>query len=285
MSGRKDYEERKEIKREIYEKRIQKAEQNSKNEYDKQQKISSAIPMGQPILVDHYSAGRHRRDLEKMDNAMRKSVEEGEKADYYRNKLENIDNDNVISSDDPKAKEKIQAKIDMLEKQKEKIKKREHAPYELQNINAEIRRLKDRKRQLEELDELNFQDIEFEGGKAILNRDVNRLQILFDGKPSENTRNILKHYGFKWARSQGAWQRLYNKNGIYAVKHSLTEILQNELEKMKQEIDNYTDEQLLNNYKILTGLEQEEMSKEEIRQYLKFYWKEQICKDENIILK
>lgn len=94
----------------------------------------------------------------------------------------------------------------------------------MQNINQEIRRLKERKKGLEELDELNFQDIEFNGGKAILNRDVNRLQILFDDKPDENTRNILKHYGFKWARSEGAWQRLYNKNGIYAVKHVINEL-------------------------------------------------------------
>lgn len=120
MSGRKDYEERKEIKKEIYEKRIEKAEQNSKNEYNKQQKIANAIPIGQPILVDHYSAGRHISDLKKMDNAMRKSVEEGEKADYYRSKLDNLDNDNVISSDDPNAIAKIQAKIDMLEKRKDK---------------------------------------------------------------------------------------------------------------------------------------------------------------------
>lgn len=224
MSGRKDYEERKEIKKEIYEKRIEKAEQNSKNEYNKQQKIASAIPMGQPILVGHHSESKHRNDLKKIDNAMRKSVEEGEKADYYRNKLDNLDNNNVISSDDPNAIAKIQAKIGMLEKQKEEVKKREHAWYELPYINQEIRRLKDRKRQLEELDQLDFQDIEFKGGKAILNRDVNRLQILFDDKPDENTRNILKHYGFKWARSQGAWQRLYNKNGITAVNYVLKEL-------------------------------------------------------------
>ena len=59
MSGRKDFEERKEIKREIYEKRIEKAEQNSKAEYDKHKQISNAIPLGQPILVDHYSAAWH----------------------------------------------------------------------------------------------------------------------------------------------------------------------------------------------------------------------------------
>ena len=284
MSGRKDFEERKEIKREIYEKRIEKAEQNSKAEYDKHKQISNAIPLGQPILVDHYSASRHRSDLNKMDNAMRKSIAEDEKADYYRNKLKNIDNNNVISSDDPKAIDKIQEKIDVLEKHKTNIKSREHKTYELQNINAEIRRLKKRKKELEELDELNFQDIEFEGGKVILNRDVNRLQVLFDEKPDENIRNILKNYSFKWARSQGAWQRLYNKNGIYAVKWILKEISQNEFNQVKKEVDGYTEEELLKHYETLTGLKQENMSIEEIRQYLKDYWKEQIYKDDNIVV-
>ncbi len=284
MSGRKDFEERKEIKREIYEKRIEKAEQNSKAEYDKHKQISNAIPLGQPILVDHYSAGRHRSDLNKMDNAMRKSIAEDEKADYYRNKLKNIDNNNAISSDDPKAIDKIQEKIDVLEKYKTNIKSREHKTYELQNVNAEIRRLKKRKKELEELDELNFQDIEFEGGKVILNRDVNRLQVLFDEKPDENIRNILKNYSFKWARSQGVWQRLYNKNGIRAVKWILKEISQNEFNQVKKEVDDYTEEELLKHYETLTGLKQENMSIEEIRQYLKDYWKKQIYKDENIVV-
>ena len=44
---------------------------------------------------------------------------------------------------------------------------------------------------------------------------------------------------------------------------------------MEKEIDNYTEEELLNNYEILTGLKQEDMSIEDIRQYLKDYWKEQ----------
>lgn len=48
---------------------------------------------------------------------------------------------------------------------------------------------------------------------------------------------------------------------------------------MEKEIDNYTEEELLNNYETLTGLKQEDMSLEEIRQYLKDYWKEQIYRD------
>ena len=205
MSGRKDFEERKERKKEIYQERIEKAEQKSKEHYSTYEKTSSMIPLGQPILTDHYSASRHRSDINKMDNAIRKSVAENEKAEYYRNKLNNIDNEGVISSDDPKAIEKLEEKIKVLEKQKEIVKARD------------IRRLKDRIKELKELEEMNFKEIIFTGGKVIQNKEVNRIQILFDDKPSEEIRDILKHHGFKWARSQGAWQRLYNKNGIYAT--------------------------------------------------------------------
>ena len=192
--------------------RVEKAEQKSKEHYSNYEKTSSMIPLCQPILTDHYSARRHRNDINKMDNAIRKSVAEDEKAEYYRNKLNNIDNEGVISSDDPKAIEKLEEKIKILEQQKEIVKAREHEYYELPYINADIRRLKDRIKELRELEEMNFQDIIFTGGKVIQNKEINRIQILFDDKPNDDIRVILKHHGFKWARSQGAWQRLFNKN-------------------------------------------------------------------------
>ena len=224
MSGRQDYEERKERKKEIYQERVEKAEQKSKEHYSNYEKTSNMIPLGQPILTDHYSARRHRSDINKMDNAIRKSVAEDEKAEYYRNKLNNIDNEGVISSDDPKAIEKLEEKIKILEQQKEIVKARDHEWYELPYINQDIRRAKERIKELKELEEMNFQDIIFTGGKVIQNKDINRLQILFDKKPSEEIRNILKKHGFKWARSQGAWQRLFNKNGIRAAQWVVEEI-------------------------------------------------------------
>lgn len=212
MAGRKDYEERKERKKEIYQERVKKAEQRSKEHYATHKRISNTIPLGQPILTDHYSANRHKNDINKMHNAMRKSVAEDEKAEYYRNKIENMDNSNVISADDPKAIEKLEQRIKELEQQKEIVKAREHEYYELPYINQDIRRLKDRIKELKELENMNFQDITFTGGKVIQNKEINRIQIFFDKKPSEEIRDTLKHHGFKWARSQGAWQRLFNKN-------------------------------------------------------------------------
>ena len=50
-----------------------------------------------------------------------------------------------------------------------------------------------------------------------MNQEENRIQILFDGKPDAGIRSELKHAGFRWAPSQGAWQRMLNQNGIYAA--------------------------------------------------------------------
>lgn len=227
MAGRIDYLERQEYKKEMYQERAEKADKRSQSHYERHRDIASVIPMGQPILIGHHSEKRHRKDLDRIDNEMRKSIQESEKADYYRNKVDNIDNSKVISSDDPQAIEKLQARIEELEKAKEEVKARPHEWYELQYLNADIRRLKDRIKEIQELEELQFEDITFTGGKAILNRDINRLQLLFDTKPDEETRTLLKKHGFKWSRYEQAWQRLYNRNGIYAVRYVVEQIQKN----------------------------------------------------------
>lgn len=227
MAGRIDYLERQEYKKEMYQERAEKADKRSQSHYERHRDIASVIPMGQPILIGHHSEKRHRNDLKRIDNEMRKSIQESEKADYYRNKVDNIDNSKVISSDDPQAIEKLKARIEELEKAKEEVKARPHEWYELPYLNADIRRLKDRIKEIQELEELQFEDITFTGGKAILNRDINRLQLLFDTIPDEETRTLLKRHGFKWSRYEQAWQRLYNKNGIRAVKYVIEEIQKN----------------------------------------------------------
>ncbi|MCI8811615.1 MAG: hypothetical protein HFF84_16315 [Oscillibacter sp.] len=55
-----------------------------------------------------------------------------------------------------------------------------------------------------------------------MNQEENRVQILFDGKPDTDIRSELKYASFRWAPSQGAWQRMLNQNGVYAAK-SVTE--------------------------------------------------------------
>ncbi len=227
MAGRIDYEERQEYKKERYQELAEKSREKSQQHYEQYQKLSNAIPLGQPILTDHYSANATRRGYEKMHSQFDKSIEADNKAEYYENKVENIENNNSISSDDPQAIEKLQARLKKLEEAKVEVKARPHEWYELPYLNADIRRTKDRIKEIQELEELQFEEITFTGGKAILNRDINRIQILFDDKPNEEVRNILKHRGFKWSRYEQAWQRLYNKNTIYATNRAIEEIQKN----------------------------------------------------------
>lgn len=68
--------------------RATKAVNESSSQYQRAHEIGSHIPFGQPILVGHHSEGRHRRDLDKIDNAMRKSCEAQDKAEHYEQRAE-----------------------------------------------------------------------------------------------------------------------------------------------------------------------------------------------------
>ena len=56
------------------------------------------------------------------------------------------------------------------------------------------------------------------------NNEIMRVQFIFPGKPDDETRAMLKENGFRWAPSQGAWQRQLNDAGKYAA-HRVMEVL------------------------------------------------------------
>ena len=85
------------------------------------------------------------------------------------------------------------------------------------NNNAEIRRVKARIEQLSKQAQQDFSGWEFDGGRVEMNREDNRLQVFFDGKPDADTRAELKSSGFRWAPSAGAWQRQLTDNAIRAA--------------------------------------------------------------------
>jgi hypothetical protein len=89
--------------------------------------------------------------------------------------------------------------------------------WQLQNNNAEIKRLEKRIKEITYNREVGFAGWEFAGGEALANTNANRLQLVFDEKPGESQRAQLKAHGFKWAPSQGAWQRQLNDNAIFAA--------------------------------------------------------------------
>ena len=159
-----------------------------------------------------------------------------------------------ISADDPQAIQKLEAKLEKLQAAQDTMKAvnayyRKHKtldgcpnlsaerieamkaemssqwhiedkPYPswaLSNNNAEIRRIKGRIAELTKKQETAYAGWEFDGGKVETNKEDNRLQIFFEEKPDEKTRETLKENGFRWSPKAGAWQRQLNDNAIYAA--------------------------------------------------------------------
>lgn len=161
-----------------------------------------------------------------------------------------------ISSDDPQAVEKLEAKLAALEKHQEMMKAANAAirmkdpakgdaklaelgytpediaklrepdfcgrigypAYALQNNNANIRRIRGRIEELKKRTENTPEGWEFDGGRVVVNTTENRLQVIFDGKPDADVRTELKGEGFRWAPSQGAWQRQLTDNAMRAAR-------------------------------------------------------------------
>lgn len=115
---RSRFEERQESRKDRLLERAARAEDKAKAATDAANRVASAIPMGQPILVGHHSEKRHRRDLQRIDDGYRKAVEKSKEADDLRRRAERVGSAG-ISSDDPDAKELLEEKLRKLEAKQE----------------------------------------------------------------------------------------------------------------------------------------------------------------------
>jgi len=92
------------------------------------------------------------------------------------------------------------------------------ADYETRNNGANIRRMKDRLAQLEHKRECPASSRLEDGYRVDECPDEDRIRISFAGKPVQRIINALKQNGFKWSRSNDAWQRNLNQAGRWAVE-------------------------------------------------------------------
>lgn len=193
------------------------------------------------------------RKKEKQNTAREKNYREREKIDAILKRIQSTGTGG-ISADHPDAIVHLQKRLDTMEKEQEKMKavnayyrkyktldgcpnitvqtaeqlkqemKKEwhggdkpYKSYQLSNQNANIRRLKQRIEALERHKETDYSGWEFPGGKAVANKEANRLQILFDEKPKETVRTELKSNGFRWSPKMKVWQRQLNQNAYFAA--------------------------------------------------------------------
>jgi len=89
--------------------------------------------------------------------------------------------------------------------------------YDLKNNYAEIKRLQKRIGEITRNKEVGFEGWEFNGGYAEANADINRLQLIFDERPGKEQHDALRHAGFVYSRTNGAYQRQLNDSAIYAA--------------------------------------------------------------------
>lgn len=99
--------------------------------------------------------------------------------------------------------------------------------WELSNNNQNIHSVENRLKSLKSAKDSGIQESKNQYFKVVENTEIMRLQLYFEEKPDETTRTILKRNGFKWAPSQGTWQRQLTNNARYSLKKAL-EILENQ---------------------------------------------------------
>lgn len=94
-------------------------------------------------------------------------------------------------------------------------------PYELSGNNAEIHRLEKRIETLKAIKETGSCEYETEFFSVTEDAEDMRLRLFFDYKPSEEIRDALKSNGFKWAPSNGCWQRQLTESAKFAMRRVL----------------------------------------------------------------
>ena len=254
-----EYEAKLERRRERLEARAERLGKAASAEFRKAdlREEASGIPFGQPILVGHHSERRHRRAIERSHVAMGRGVALDKAASAAAAAAEGVGSAG-ISSDDPDAVSKLKAKLAALEERHanekrwnkqiaagkvaemdapdavkaqvagmvEKWPYMKRAYFPIANRAVRIRDVKARIERLErDAVRAPAAPVEAAGGVRIVqNVEANRVQILFPDKPSAEARAALKARGFRWAPSEGAWQRHLNNAGIWAAECVMKEI-------------------------------------------------------------
>jgi Domain of unknown function (DUF3560) len=247
-----DYEAKQEARRERLLERAEAKRREAEGHHRTADRMSSVIPFGQPILVGHHSEKSDRRYRARIHGHMSKWIELDSYAKELERRAESIGRAG-ISSDDPEAIDKLKAKVARLEAMQEKMKQANMAirakndedlktlgfddaqitklkqpdflgrvgfpDYALTNNGANIRRIKHRIEQLEKAGQAEAKEIRGKGYRIEESPEENRIMFIFDAKPADGIRQLLKSNGFRWSPTRGAWVRFLNGAGWVAANY------------------------------------------------------------------
>jgi len=132
--------------------------------------------------------------------------------------------------------------IDIILNPKETYIKSGFPSYDITSDTNEIKRLKERLetekiKTTKKTSEFKFNDFTLE-----FNIEDNRIRFHYDFKPDETIRNNLKKHGYKWSKTQSAWQTELTENAYYSLNHLLSKLLNKD--EINQDLQDF-----LNKYK------------------------------------
>ncbi len=252
------YEEKQAAKKARLEERAESAQAEAAATYARARQMAEVIPFGQPILVGHHSEGRDRKYRAKIHNTFGKSFALAEKSEHYARKAAAVGTGGISSDDPEATQklrvelQHLRTSQETMKKANAVIRKYKgdeesqikgiialgyfteqqandlikpdfagrigFASYALTNNNANIRRIEQRIKELETMRQRP--EVEQAGQGYIYREDTteNRVMFIFEGKPDEDTRKLLKGNAFKWSPSRNAWVRQLTNAGIWAGK-------------------------------------------------------------------
>ena len=96
--------------------------------------------------------------------------------------------------------------------------------YALSNSLASVKRVEQRLKSLQAAQEAAPAEEDHDGITYREDTEQMRVQLIFDGKPAEDVRAILKKWAFRWSPRNQAWQRQLTENGKHAARRAMEEI-------------------------------------------------------------
>ena len=147
-------------------------------------------------------------------------------ADMYAKKLADITNKiNSINASCPSVMIVGAGNYPMKkhEKQMERLNKAFKEYDAIKGYLEKIRNLNNHKPRTEKQGTAKEIDLSNDYFEVVQNEEMNRLQLLFDEKPSDEKRAILKSRGFRWSPKNQVWQRQLTKNALYSTKLIISE--------------------------------------------------------------
>lgn len=220
-------------------------------------RMAEHIPLGQPILVGHHSEKRDRRYRERIRAGFERSFRLAEEAREMARRADAAESNTAISSDDPRAIDKLRAKLAEVEAENaERMRVNKlwrkggrdaciaagidpvlvakgarnlelmpswRAPFLSDSANA--RRIKERIAELERSavaparEPMVIGDVRIEEDK-----DDNRVRVTFPRRPGKEATTVMRRWGFVWSHTASAWQRKATFNAWVAAEQAAREL-------------------------------------------------------------